>query len=66
MKKIADNIVEIKDTDANDQKKFVKVKEGSDFKAGDYVHILDTSYAEVSDKSILLKHRTSGAVLRKK
>ena len=66
MKKLADNIVEIKQDDADNPKKFIKLKEGSDFKAGDYVHILDDSYALIQDKSLILKYKVCGTVLRKK
>lgn len=65
MKLFADNLVRINE---NDLKNYVKLKENSDIDGGDFVHIGDDIYAELSDGNIICKQKVTkfNTFLRKK
>lgn len=59
------NIIKISDKDL---KKYNKVKQNDFFNVGDFLHIIDDEYAEISKDSKLLKMKVndSNIVYRKK
>lgn len=61
----AANIVQIS---PKEEKKYILLKEGDEFRAADYIHILDEDYAEISKCSVLLKSKVNkhNKVLRRK
>jgi hypothetical protein len=65
MRKFAENLVDIKDSNLSN---FKKLKDGDDIKSGDYLHIDEQTYAEISKGSIICKQKVSKniTILRKK
>ena len=65
MKLFAENLIKI---DESDTKNYIKLKETSDIKVGDYVHIFDDIYAQVGKGNLLLKEKVNkyNTILRKK
>ena len=65
MRKFAENLVDIKDSNISN---FKKLKEGDDIKSGDYLHIDEDTYAEIGKGNVICKHKVSKniTVLRKK
>jgi hypothetical protein len=65
MRKFADNLVDIKESNIVN---FKKLKEGDDIKSGDYLHIDEDTYAEIGKGNIICKHKVSKniTILRKK
>lgn len=65
MRKFAENLVDIKDSNISN---FKKLKEGDDIKSGDYLHIDEDTYAEIGKGNIVCKHKVSKniTILRKK
>jgi len=65
MKLFAENLIKI---DESDTKNYTKLKETSDIKVGDCVHIYDDIYAQVGKGNLLLKEKVNkyNTILRKK
>ena len=65
MRKFAENLVDIKESNVSN---FKKLKEGEDIKSGDYLHIDEETYAEIGKGNIICKHKVSKniTILRKK
>ena len=65
MRKFAENLVDIKDSNLSN---FKKLKDGDDIKSGDYLHIDEETYAEIGKGNIICKHKVGKniIVLRKK
>lgn len=65
MRKFADNLVDIKESNVSNYK---KLKEGDDIKSGDYLHIDEDMYAEIGKGNIVCKQKVSKniTILRKK
>lgn len=65
MRKFAENLVDIKESNLSNYK---KLKEGEDIKYGDFLHIDEETYAEISKGSIICKQKVSKniTILRKK
>ena len=65
MRKFAENLVDIKESNISN---FKKLKEGDDIKSGDYLHIDEDTYAEIGKGSIVCKQKVSKniTILRKK
>lgn len=65
MRKFAENLVDIKDSNLSNYK---KLKEGEDIKSGDYLHIDEETYAEIGKGNIICKHKVNKniTILRKK
>lgn len=65
MRKFADNLVDIKESNVSNYK---KLKEGEDIKSGDYLHIDEDTYAEIGKGNIVCKQKVSKniTILRKK
>ena len=65
MRKFAENLVEIKESNLSNYK---KLKDGEDIKSGDYLHIDEDTYAEIGKGNIVCKQKVSKniTILRKK
>lgn len=65
MKKTADNLVDINESNLS---KYKKLKDGEDIRSGDLVHIYDETYAELSNGHLLTKEKVNkhNTILRKK
>jgi hypothetical protein len=65
MRKFAENLVDIKESNVSNYK---KLKEGEDIKSGDYLHIYEDTYAEIGKGNIICKQKVSKniTILRKK
>lgn len=65
MRKFAENLVDIKESNVSNYK---KLKEGEDIKSGDYLHIDEDMYAEIGKGNIICKQKVSKniTILRKK
>ena len=63
--KSASNIVEISETSL---KNYIKLKEGEKIKGGDFVHLYDTTYAKLSNDSLVCENPVNkyNIVLREK
>jgi hypothetical protein len=65
MRKFAENLVDIKESNVSNYK---KLKEGDEIKSGDYLHIYEDTYAEIGKGNIICKQKVSKniTILRKK
>ena len=65
MKLFAENLVKINESDT---KNYTKLKETSDIKPGDYLHIYDDIYAQIGKGNLLVKEKVNkyNTFLRKK
>lgn len=65
MKKIEDNLVDIPTSNLS---KYTKLKEGDEIKSGDFVHLYDNTYAELSKGHKLTRDKLNkhNIVLRSK
>ena len=65
MRKFAENLVEIKESNLSNYK---KLKEGEDIKSGDCLHIDEETYAEIGKGNIVCKQKVNkhNIILRKK
>ena len=65
MRKFAENLVDIKESNVSN---FKKLKEGEDIKPGDYLHIDEETYAEIGKGNIVCKQKVNkhNIILKKK
>lgn len=65
MRKFAENLVDIKESNLSNYK---KLKEGDEIKSGDYLHIDEDTYAEIGKGNIVCKQKVTkhSIILRKK